>query len=129
MIEREISLALGLALAASLAQAAPNPSQVWVNVGKNNLGASYDVDRVNAKREGNLVTFALRVQYAPSEAAKGADGFVALRQGNCADRTYSDLHTDYMKKGAVLNSVGPDEKHTARGGSIAAIILDRICAQ
>jgi hypothetical protein len=109
--------------------AAPAVASAWVNVGKNASGSSYDVDLASVERNGNLVTFTVRAQYAPSVAATGADGFTAIRQANCADRTYVDVHTDYMKGGKVLNSTPQEDKHTAVSGTIAGSVLDKACSR
>ena len=101
----------------------------WVPVGKNTAGTSYDVDWDSVRREGNLVTFSVRIQYAPKIAEAGADGFTAIRQADCAARTYSDIHTDYMKAGKVLNSTTPEDKQKAAAGSIAAAVMDKVCSR
>jgi len=108
--------------------AVPAIASTWVNVGKNNAGNSYEVDLASVERNGNLVTFTVRAKYAPSVAATGADGFTAIRQANCADRTYVDIHTDYMKGGKVLNSTPQEDKHTAASGTIAGSVLDKACS-
>jgi hypothetical protein len=105
------------------------PASNWVPVGKNNAGTNYDVDWDSIRRQGNLVTFTVRVQYAPAIAQTGADGFTAIRQANCADRTYTDIHTDYMKGGKVLNSTKPEDKQKAAAGSTAAAMLDKVCSR
>jgi hypothetical protein len=117
---------LAIIAAGVAAQAA---ASTWVNVGKNASGSSYDVDLGTIERNGNLVTFTVRTQYAPAVAATGADGFVAIRQGDCADRTYTDIHTDYMKGGKVLNSTTQEDKLTARAGTIGASVLDKACSK
>ena len=117
-------LALVVAIIAS-----PLAASAWVNVGKNSAGSTYDIDWDSLHREGNLVTFTVRTQYAPAVALGGADGFTAIRQANCADRSYTDVHTDYMNSGKVLNSTTQDEKQTAHAGSIAASVLDKACSK
>jgi hypothetical protein len=98
-------------------------------VGKTSVGSSYDIDWDSVKRQGNLVTFTVRSQYAAAIAATGADGFTAIRQADCAARTYTDIHTDYMKGGKVLNSTTPDDKQKAVAGSVAAAVLDKVCSR
>ena len=105
------------------------PASSWVPVGKNNAGTSYDIDWDSIRRQGNLVTFTVRIQYAPAIAQTGADGFTAIRQANCADRTYTDIHTDYMKGGKVLNSTTPEDKQKVAAGSIAAAVLEKVCSR
>ena len=107
----------------------PAGAATWVNIGKNNSGTSYDVDWDSVSRNGNLVTFTLRVQYSPAAAQDGADGFVALRQANCADGSFTDLHTDYMLKGKVLNTTSADEAQKARGATIAESVLKKVCSK
>jgi hypothetical protein len=119
--------ALGGVLAALWAVSAPASN--WVHVGKNAAGTSYDVDWESMRRQGNLVTVTVRIQYSPAIAETGADGFTAIRQANCAERTYTDIHTDYMKGGKVLNSTAPDDKRPAAAGSIAAAVLDKVCSR
>lgn len=104
-------------------------ASTWVSIGKNNVGNTYDVDWDSISREGNLVTFTVRAQYAPAMAATGADGFTAIRQANCADRTYVDIHTDYMKGGKVLNSTTQEDRHSAPAGTVAARIMDKACSK
>ncbi len=104
-------------------------ASTWVNVGKNTSGSSYDIDWDNVKRDGNLVTFTVRAQYPPAVAADGADGFTAIRQADCAARTYVDIHTDYMKGGKVLNSTTQEDEHSAVAGTIGASILDKACSR
>lgn len=101
----------------------------WVRIGSNNAGSSYDVDWDSVSRDGNLVTFTLRVQYAPATTQNGADGFVALRQANCADGSFTDLHTDYMLKGKVLNTTSADDAQKARGATIAESVLKTVCSK
>jgi hypothetical protein len=101
----------------------------WVNVGTTNNGSVYDVDWDSLGRNGNLVTFTLRVQYSSAAAQSGADGFVALRQANCADRSFTDLHTDYMLKGKVLNSTSADDSQRARPSTIGAGVVDKVCSK
>lgn len=107
----------------------PALGATWANVGKNNAGSSYDIDVDSIHRDGNLVTFTVRVQYAPAIAQKGADGFTAIRQASCADRSYIDVHTDYMKDGKVLNSATKDDRHSVRAGTIGASVLDKACSK
>ena len=104
-------------------------ASIWVPIGKNSAGTSYDVDWDSLKRQGNLVTFSVRVAYASKIAETGADGFTAIRQADCATRTYTDIHTDYMKGGKVLNSTTPDDKQKAAANSIAAAVMDKVCSR
>jgi hypothetical protein len=109
--------------------AASASAATWVNVGTTNNGNVYDVDWDSLSRNGNLVTFTLRVQYSATAAQSGADGFVALRQANCADRSFTDLHTDYMLKGKVLNSTSADDGQRARPSTIGAGVVDKVCSK
>jgi hypothetical protein len=122
------NLRIFLAITAGVV-AVPAVASTWVNVGKNTGGSSYDIDWDNLERNGNLVTFTVRAQYPPAVAADGADGFVAIRQANCANRSYVDIHTDYMKGGKILNSTTQEDKRSAVPGTIGASILDKACAR
>jgi hypothetical protein len=120
-------LTLVLPLAALISPARASASS-WVNIGKNIYG-TYDVNGDNILRVGNMVTFTVRARYGPGSEPSEEDGYVAIRQANCANRTYADLHTDYMKNGQVLNSTGAEGNHNASAGSIAALVLDKVCAK
>jgi hypothetical protein len=109
--------------------AVPAFASTWANIGKSTSGDNYDVDLDSVHRDGNLVTFTVRSQYAPAVAATGADGFVAIRQANCADRSYVDIHTDYMKGGKVLNSTTEEDKHNAASGTVAGGVLEKACSK
>lgn len=120
----------GLMLLPLIAALAPYPAsaQTWVNIGKNTSGSVYDVDWDSIRRDGQTVTFTLRTQYGEQAKPDEADGYVALRKANCGNRTYNDLHTDYMKAGAVFKTSGEEEVHTANPDTIAAAVLDKVCA-
>jgi hypothetical protein len=126
MDRRLISLVLPLAFAV---MPMPAAASSWANIGKNTSGSVYDVDWDSIRRDGNMVTFTVRTQYGPGSEPSTEDGYVAIRQANCADRSYADLHTDYMKDGKVLNSTGQEDKHSAGAGTIAAMVLDKVCAK
>jgi hypothetical protein len=113
----------------ALISPAPAVASSWANIGKNTFGSTYDVDWDSIRRDGNMVTFTIRTQYGPGSEPSEEDGYVAIRQANCANRTYADLHTDYMKNGQVLNSTGAEGNHNASAGSIAALVLDKVCAK
>jgi hypothetical protein len=85
------------------------------------------VDADSVTRSGSVVTFHLRVHYGPDGPKGEADGYVATRRANCADRSYSDLSTDYMKDGKVLRTSGAEETRTAPPQSIAGEVLKRVC--
>jgi hypothetical protein len=121
-----LRLAAGLLI---LLIALPASASTWVSIGKTKPGSSYDIDSDSIHRDGNLVTFTVRAQYAPAIAETGADGFTAIRQANCADRTYVDIHTDYMKTGKVLNSTTKEETHAVKPGTIGARVLDKACSK
>jgi hypothetical protein len=109
--------------------AAPSLASTWVYIGKNTYGSVYDVDWDSLRREGNVVTFTLRVKYGPDSPPGQSDGYEAHRRANCADRSYSDVQTDYMKNGAVLRSSGQEETRTAPPNSIAAEVVNKACAK
>ena len=110
---------------------APTPARAdnWVYIGRNTYGSVYDVDWDSLRREGDMVTFMLRVNYGQNGPKAEADGYVAHRSANCADRSYADLQTDYMKNGSLLRSSGEEEKRTARPESIAGEVLNKVCAR
>jgi|KBSSwiStaDraftv2_1062776.scaffolds.fasta_scaffold959407_2 hypothetical protein len=108
---------------------APAISSPWVNIGRNVYGSVYDVDWDSIRRDGSSVTFTLRVVYGTGTPPGKSDGYLAHRQANCAARTFVDLQTDYMKDGAVENSTGTEEERTAKAGTIAAAVLDKVCAR
>jgi hypothetical protein len=126
---RVARLALCLVLGVTLTAGAI--ASTWVNIGKNQYGSTYDVDWDSLRRDGDLVTFTLRVDYGQTAPARatGSDGYVAHRSANCADRSFADLQTDYMKDGAVKNSTGQEEKLTAPPGSISGSVLDKVCSR
>lgn len=109
--------------------AAPAIAGTWVYIGKNTYGSVYDVDWDSLRRDGDVVTFTLRVKYGPDSPPGQSDGYEAHRRANCADRSYSDLQTDYMKNGAVLRSSGQEESRSASPNSIAAEVLNKVCAK
>lgn len=119
-----VALCLGLAITP-----APAFAVSWVNIGENSSGSVYDVDWDSLRRDGNLVTFTLRVKYGTSSGEGESDGYVAHRKANCSDQSYSDLQTDYMKNDAILRSSGQEETHTAGPSSIAALVLNKVCAK
>ena len=123
---RLTSVALCLTLAIT---PAPAFAISWVNIGQNNSGSVYDVDWDSLRRDGNLVTFTLRVKYGTPSGAGESDGYVAHRKANCSDQSYSDLQTDYMKNDAVLRSSGQEETRTAGANSIGALVLSKVCAR
>src|SRR5438270_12981945 len=110
---------------------APTPARAdsWVYIGRNTYGSVYDVDWDSLRREGDMVTFTLRVKYGPSGPTGEATGYVAHRSANCADRSYADLQTDYMKNDALLRSSGEEAKRTAAPESIAGEVLSKVCAR
>jgi hypothetical protein len=110
---------------------APTPAAAdnWVYIGRNTYGSVYDVDWDSLRRDGNMVTFTIRVNYGPNGPKGEADGYVAHRSANCADRSYADLQTDYMKNGSLLRSSGQEEKRTATPESIAGEVLSKVCAR
>jgi Surface-adhesin protein E len=117
-----------LALVAALAAtASPALAINWTYIGKNTYGSVYEVDSDSVTRAGSVVTFHLRVRYGPDGPKGEADGYVATRRANCADRSYSDLTTDYMKDGKVLRTSGAEETRTATAQSIAGEVLKRVC--
>jgi len=122
---RLTSMALCLALAFT---PAPAFAITWVNIGQNSYGSVYDVDWDSLRRDGNLVTFTLRVKYGTGGAQGEADGYVAHRKANCLDQSYSDVQTDYMKNDALLRSSGQEETRTASPSSIAGAVLSKVCA-
>ena len=122
---RLTSMALYLALAIT---PAPAFASSWVNIGQNSSGSVYDVDWDSLRRDGNLVTFTLRVKYGTPSGAGESDGYVAHRKANCSDQSYSDVQTDYMKNDALLRSSGQEETRTASPSSIAGAVLSKVCA-
>ena len=126
-----MKLRFGLATLFLAFATAPMPAAAdsWVYIGRNTYGSVYDVDWDSLRREGDMVTFTLRVKYGPSGPTGEADGYVAHRSANCADRSYADLQTDYMKNGSVLKSSGEEEKRTATSTSIAGEVLSKVCAR
>ena len=117
-----------LALAASIALvASPALAVNWTYIGKNTYDSVYEVDSDSVTRSGGMVTFHLRVRYGPDGPKGEADGYVATRRANCADRSYNDLSTDYMKDGKVLRTSGIEELRTANPDSIAGEVLKRVC--
>ena len=119
---RKCSLAAALALVATPAMAVN-----WVYIGKNTYESVYEMDMDSLTRSGGVVTFHLRVRYGAKGPKGEADGYVATRRGDCGDRSYSDLTTDYMKDGKVLRTSGAEEKRTAPPESIAAAVLKQAC--
>jgi hypothetical protein len=119
-----VALCLGLTITP-----APAFAVSWVNIGENSSGSVYDVDWDSLRRDGNVVTFTLRVKYGTPAGEGESDGYVAHRKANCSNQSYSDLQTDYMKNDAVLRSSGQEETRTAGSGSIAALVLNKVCAK
>ncbi len=119
-----------LVLAAALAACAtPAAASNWVTIGHNTSQSLYEVDMESVKREGNIVTFWLRVHYGSTEPGATSDGYVAQRRANCSDRSYNDLQTNYMLKGNVSSTTGEEEKHFASPDSIAAGVIDKVCGK
>ncbi|MBV9931361.1 MAG: hypothetical protein JO013_10505 [Alphaproteobacteria bacterium] len=115
--------------AALAAVATPALASNWIYIGKNTYGSVYEYDNDSVSRNGTIVTFKLRVRYGPDGPKGEADGYVAFRRADCSDRSYSDLTTDYMKNGSVLRTSGAEEKRTAPPTSIAAEVLNKVCAR
>jgi hypothetical protein len=118
-----LSLAVALAVAP-----VPALAVTWVNVGTNTYGSTYDVDWDSIRRDGSTVTFTLHVKYGSSGPQGEADGYYAQRRANCASKRYADMHTDYMKNGALLRSSGEEEERQAGSGSIAEGVLLKVCS-
>lgn len=118
----KITLAVSMALVASPALAVN-----WTYIGKNTYDSVYEVDSDSVTRAGTVVTFQLRVRYGPKGPKGEADGYVATRRANCADRSYNDLSTVYSKDGQVLRTSGIEELRTASPESIAGEVLKRVC--
>jgi hypothetical protein len=108
--------------------AAPAVASNWVLVGKNTYGSSYEIDRESLNRDGNSVTFWLKVHYGPDAPKGPSDGYVARRKVNCTDRSYQDLQTDYQKDGKVIQSSGVEELRFAAPDTIAASVVQSACA-
>ena len=119
-----------LASAAALAAiATPAFAANWIYIGKNTYQSVYEYDGDSVSRNGSIVTFKLRVRYGPDGPKGEADGYVAFRRADCSDRSYKDLTTDYMKNGSVLRTSGEEETRTAPPQSIAAEVLNKVCAR
>jgi hypothetical protein len=126
MIKRLVFVASCLGFATA---PAPAFASSWVYVGKNTYGSVYDVDWDSLRRDGDVVTFTLSVKYGESGPKGEADGYVAHRRANCADGSYADPQTDYMKNNALLRSSGEEESRTASPQSIAGEVLSKVCAK
>ena len=119
-----------LAFAATLALCAtPALASDWFYVGKNSYGSTYEIDRETLIRDGNSVTFWLRVKYGPGSPQGEADGYTARRRADCTDRSYQDLQTEYMKNGDIQRTSDAEEKRFAPPGSIAETVLKSACGQ
>ena len=119
-----------LVLAAALAAcAAPAAASNWVTVGRNTSQSVYEVDLDSVQRDGNSVTFWLRVHYGSVAADATSDGYVARRHADCSDRSYNDLQTDYMMNGKVTRTSGAEEKRFAAPDSIAAAVINKVCGK
>jgi hypothetical protein len=118
-------------LSAALALATtpvPALAATWINIGSNTSGSVYDVDWDSIRRDGDIVTFTLRVVYGAKSEPGTSDGYLAHRRASCAARTFADVQTDYMKNGAVENSTGKEDERHANTGTIAAAVLDKVCS-
>ena len=115
--------------AALAAVATPAFAANWVYIGKNTFDSVYEYDADSVSRNGAIVTFKLRVRYGAKGPQGEADGYVAFRRADCSNRSYSDLTTDYMKNGSVLRTSGAEETRTAPPTSIAAEVLNKVCAR
>jgi hypothetical protein len=111
-----------------VALASPALAANWVFVGKNDYESTYEFDRETLIRDGSGITFWLRVHYGPKSPPADTDGYTARRHADCTDRSYQDLHTDYMKDGHVLRTTGEEEKHIASPDSIAAKVIATACS-
>lgn len=119
-----------LAFAAALTLcAAPALASDWFFVGKNSYGSTYEIDRETLIRDGNTVTFWLRVKYGAGSPQGEADGYTARRRADCVDRSYQDLQTQYMKDGQILRTTDEEEKRQAPPGSIAETVVKSACGQ
>ena len=117
-------LALGAVLAAC---ASPALASNWVLVGKNTYGSSYEIDRESLFRDGNSVTFWLKVHYGPDSPPGESDGYISRRKVNCTDHSYQDLQTDYQKNGKVLRSSGVEDMMYAKPDTIADSVVEHAC--
>jgi hypothetical protein len=118
------------AAASALIIVTPAVASNWRNIATNASGSTYEIDGESIAREGNSVTFWVRVKYGPGSTRTGqSDGYTARRTASCSDYSFRDLQTDYTRDGAPTHEEGPEEIRYASPDSVAHAVIAAACSQ